>query len=293
MTDYSKLKVDELRQILVENYEIVPSSIEKMKKQQLIDTIEDFEKHSVDDDLDSYDIADQVEIHLSGETKGDAAKDLSPSDPEWHDYVISHLTEQEMFHNRPTVDGLRRVVELIMDGVSDMSTTVVQSPTPDNERRATVVVEILVGGRKFSGAADAYYGNANTEIEGQRICEYPVALAETRAEGRALKRALGLRLINAAEEISNNNDPNTDSDFITDTQISFIDTMCKNSARGMNINIEKFVEKHLPGKVGSIKKLAHGQAVIFIELLTDLQRGEITVSPEVVGYQDDWKNRFH
>src|SRR6056300_153449 len=164
-------------------------------------------------------------------------------DIEWTDYVLSLLSEDEKIQGNPTTDGLRRVFEKALNCVLVESTSdVVQSPCPTNEKRATVVHSLsyilkdIPQDSPFNtitvnGAADVYWGNCDKIFR-----NHPVAVAETRAEGRALRRALRLRKVVAAEEIAEEIEDHPDKDTvgkITNNQINFIDVLAKR----LNINI--------------------------------------------------------
>ena len=118
---------------------------------------------------------------------------LAPTihDIEWTDYVLSFLAEEEKIMGNPTTDGLRRIFEKVMDcEITHCDTTVVQSPSRDNEMRATVTHTItyilnreqpesktaFLNSRSVTGAADVYWGNCDKIFR-----NHPVAVAETRA----------------------------------------------------------------------------------------------------------------
>ena len=92
---------------------------------------------------------------------------------------------------------------------------------PENEKRATVVhtlsyvmndeeMEDGLRTRFVTGSADVYWGNCDKIYR-----NHPVAVAETRAEGRALRRALKLRKVVAAEELVEDAEDNPDFDSVS------------------------------------------------------------------------------
>ena len=141
------------------------------------------------------------------ETKEITKEISSPNitDVEWTEYVLGLLSDDEKIKGNPTTDGLRRIFETALNCVIiDSTSQVVQSPDMHNEKRATVVhdIEYVILGeedalskRKVNGAADVYWGNCDKIYR-----NHPVAVAETRAEGRALRRGLRLRKVVAAED---------------------------------------------------------------------------------------------
>lgn len=103
-----------------------------------------------------------------------------------------------------TVNGLMRVAMQHTDFIG-YKTEVQQTPEKKNDWSATVVVVAKFrSGYVFSGAADARMGTLADGFRG-----YSTALAETRALGRALRRALRINSC-TEEEISDEDLPITD-----------------------------------------------------------------------------------
>lgn len=215
---------------------------------------------------------------------------------EWNDYVLGLLSEDEKIDGNPTTDGLRRIFEIALNcTVVESISQVVQSPEPNNEKRATVVHTIgyvlnSEGSDKVnlnlkkivSGAADVYYGNCDKIYR-----NHPVAVAETRAEGRALRRGLKLRKVVAAEELAKNieDDPTSDNvDKISDQQINFIDVLAKRS----NININELM-LGLSIDPTNIKNISHDTGVSIIRELSKYQQNIGEIPPKLVGYDASWR----
>jgi hypothetical protein len=218
----------------------------------------------------------------------------SHNDLEWTDYVLGLLSEDEKIKGNPTTDGLRRIFEIALKcTVIHSDTDVVQSPSPDNEKRATVThkltyvlndnnlpSELLI--RSTTGAADVYWGNCDKIYR-----NHPVAVAETRAEGRALRRALKLRKVVAAEELTQETEDHPDANSvnkITNNQINFIDVI----AQRLNINISKLL-KQQSMEVKNIYDLAHQDAVDIIRLLSKYQQSVGEIPEDIIGYNNEWK----
>lgn len=225
---------------------------------------------------------------------GTVTKTPTPNDIEWTDHVLSLLSDDEKIMGNPTTDGLRRVFEIALNCViTDSSSNVVQSPSPENEKRATVVhsltyilndnggVENHLNVRSVSGAADVYWGNCDKVYR-----NHPVAVAETRAEGRALRRALKLRKVVAAEEIAKDIEDHPDHDSvtkITNNQLNFMDVLAKR----ININVNKLLDK-LAISRDTIYNISHSDAVDIIKKLTEYQQ-QNNVSEDILGYESNWK----
>lgn len=227
----------------------------------------------------------------------DEVKTKIPSmhDIEWTDYVLKLLSDDEKISGNPTTDGLRRIFEVALNCRLISSTSnVVQSPSPDNEKRATVVHSLTYllntstsGSNDFNiltvdGSADVYWGNCDKVYR-----NHPVAVAETRAEGRALRRALRLRKVVAAEELSNSIEDSPDGDSvskITSNQINFIDVIAKR----IDINPLKMFE-NLGIEEKSIKNIGHEKGVEIIRELSKYQQSVDTIPANLKGYSDTWK----
>lgn len=212
------------------------------------------------------------------------------SDVEWTDYVLSMLSDDEKIQGNPTTDGLRRIFEKVLDcEVIGAETQIVQTPEPNNEKRATAIHTISYIGKqnnkdikKISGAADVYWGNCDKIYR-----NHPVAVAETRAEGRALRRALKLRKVVAAEEIVDSIEDHPDQNSvnkITNNQINFIDVI----GQRLNINISKLLEEtSLDSK--NIYNISHQDAVGVIRNLSKFQQDMASIPDNIIGYNTEWK----
>jgi hypothetical protein len=220
---------------------------------------------------------------------------VTPNDLEWTDHVLSLLSDDEKISGNPTTDGLRRVFEKALDCKIIMSTSsVVQSPSPDNEKRATVVHSITyclntgnperpeLNTVSIDGSADVYWGNCDKVYR-----NHPVAVAETRAEGRALRRALKLRKVVAAEELAKDIEDHPDHNSvskITNNQINFIDVLSKR----LNINVTKLLQENNMENQ-NIYALSHDDAVTVIRLLSSYQQDMTNISENIIGYHNEWK----
>lgn len=215
------------------------------------------------------------------------------SDPEWSDYVIGLLSDDEKIKGNPTTDGLRRIFEIALDCVIvSSSSDVVQSPDPNNEKRATVVHSLTyvlnnkdldqeIKTRHVNGAADVYWGNCDKIYR-----NHPVAVAETRAEGRALRRGLRLKKVVAAEELAENIEDDVMGDNvskITHNQINFMDVL----SQRLNINMIEMIK--VLGYNNNIKELMHDDAVSIIRELSKYQQSVDDIPESILGYNENWK----
>ena len=214
-------------------------------------------------------------------------------DIEWTDHVLSFLTEDEKIMGNPTTDGLRRVFERVMNcEIMESDSKVVQTPSRENEMRATVEFTLVfkpnwipdgfTDVRSVTGCADVYWGNCDKVFR-----NHPVAVAETRAEGRALRRALRLRKVVAAEEVAGEIEDLIDGntiDKITNNQVNFIDVMSKR----LDVNVLKMLEKEFEFSDKNVYSLGYDQAVKVASKLAEYQQQDV-VPDELLGYDSNWK----
>jgi len=224
--------------------------------------------------------------------KGATIPDIN--DVEWTDYVLGLLSDDEKIAGNPTTDGLRRVFEIALDcTVVESSSSVVQTPEPSNGNRATLthtLVYVLNDPdidehfkfRTVNGSADVYWGNCDKIYR-----NHPVAVGETRAEGRALRRGLKLRKVVAAEEIAKEVEDidGNNVNKITDNQLNFIDVL----ANRLDINVKSLVS-NLKIENENIFGLAHEEAVTIIRRLSELQQNVDDIPESLMGYDSNWRN---
>ena len=229
------------------------------------------------------------------ETENNTNTPVSPNDLGWTDYVLSLLSDDEKIMGNPTTDGLRRIFETALNcRIISSTSNVAQTPDPSNEKRATVIHTISyylndpsvttteLNTVTIDGAADVYWGNCDKIYR-----NHPVAVAETRAEGRALRRALRLRKVVAAEELADNIEDHPDGNSvskISSNQMNFMDVLSKR----LNINTTALL-KSLDMTFDSVYNISHEDAVKAIQTLSKHQQDMSSIPSELLGYQDNWK----
>ncbi len=200
------------------------------------------------------------------------------SDKEWNEYVLSKLDPSELQDGNPTTDGLRRVAELLLGEIYEQYSEVVQSPEQGNSYNAVVVHTIkFVSGKTFAGSADSNHRNTDKPYD-----RYPVAVAETRAEGRALRRALGLKKPVADELSQVANEEEDDGTKIKDNQARTIRTLCKRC----NIGVNNFINS---GKntYDNLSDVTHVKAAAMIQQLNKYQQKPDSIPEELKGFKDN------
>ncbi len=220
----------------------------------------------------------------------------SITSPEWNDYVMGHFSESELIDGMPLAAGLRRVSELLLGQIVSSGPVQVFPPKEDNAPgRATVVWRVeFVNGMSFSDVADCWEGNTD-----DMFCAYAVATAATRAEARALRKALRLRVV-AAEEVTKKNTASIvraasqiktdstgeydDQSRMTDAQSNFIDIKGKQ----MNINPALLFKEVF--NVSTARKITKQVASNAISKLNEYQRNTDTIPENIRGYAEEWRN---
>ncbi len=256
-----------------------------MKNTENKNDILDNPDEDIDVDFDDVEIVKDVINHENENNNKDNQEPPLLGSVEWHDYVMSQFVEDELVKGNPTVDGLRRVAEKVLGPINKFFADVLQTPDLENERRATVRVTVHFTDTCYQGCADAYYGNS---IE--PYSHHPVSLAETRAEGRALKRALGLKKINAVEELADvtgdlvPQQTEQDSGLINATQLRHLDVM----GERLNINIKKMIENE--GYSCRSKLLTNDDALKLVEKVSNYQNKSEDILDEIKGYNAEWIN---
>ncbi len=213
----------------------------------------------------------------------------SMTSPEWTDWVLDQLRDDEKdAEGNPNIDGLRRLVEDILGTVIESYPRVVEAASIANNFRATTEHHLFIawGGnrqdmRHFGAAADVYPGNTDEEY-----ARYAAATCDTRAEGRAIRKALRLRRVVTAEEITAKPVSESGLDkFIVDSQIKGINKMCKD----LDINATAFINS---GKTNYANHthIRYDVALAMLEQLNRYLQNPDKIPENVKGYDPAWRN---
>lgn len=271
----------EIRQKLVKLGLTEQEADEIKGKANLITKLEELEVDNESKEIFENLEVDEEEIETVKENEQEE-KEIKICDPEWSDYVLSHLREDEKIKGHPKADSLRRLTELLFGSVISVTTKVVQCPSLENNGRATVVVKLKVEGYngvyyEASGAADVYPGNTE-----QLFAKFPVATAETRAEGRAYRKILRLQNVVAAEELVDENEIVDPGNQITPEQKKMIDVL----GERLNLNVEKFLESY-DITLERFDKITETKARELCKIVNSYQ--ETNVPENLVGYNKNWR----
>ena len=146
--------------------------------------------------------------------------------------------------------------------------------------------------RTFKEVADVWHGNTD-----DLFCAHPVATASTRAEGRALRKALKLRCL-AAEELAKKDivdivqqavkQSPTSGEYeanksISSQQVQFIDNRCNQ----LDIDVVKFINIG-ENTYNDINEVTKDSAKKMIKVLNTYQNGS-EIPEKVKGYNINWR----
>lgn len=220
-------------------------------------------------------------------------KVISPTDPNWKDFIMGLFDpKDEVFNGCPTVDGLRRITELVIGPIIESNAKVIQSPNKANDYHAVVEHEVVVLRKHHLEDGELPYQQIATEVADVRTDEndnmfskYSAAYASTRAEGRALRKLLRLRKIVAVEEMDGNNrfDGTMNIDAtMTATQCMTINLIAKRN----NVNTWDMIKDTLSSqKIKQARDIPYSDAKDIIGYLNEVDRGTETLPPQYLGYK--------
>ena len=291
MTNYSNMTVSELREILTGHG--VPNTVtDILKKKELI------KLHKEVTVLDEVNLDEDFEVIEEEAFEKTYESNIDPDAPdynstEWSDYVMTKFDKSELIDGNPICAGLRRVAELMLGTIIESGPEqVFPSTDPSKPGRATVLYKVVFDWmntgyiKTYKEVADVWHGNTD-----DLFCAHPVATASTRAEGRALRKALKIRAL-AAEELAKKDivgivqattaDWNPE-DTISNQQVTFINNKCKQ----LDIDVRKFVNMG-SSQYESINDVTRNTAQKMLRQLNDYQQ-KGSIPEQIQGYESDWR----
>lgn len=212
----------------------------------------------------------------------------SRTSPDWSDYVMGLLTKDEKVKDKPRADGLNRVARMLNGDFNYRLDVHHVSP----EFAAVTCIVTDQDGFDYTGSAECHVTNTDPPYN-----KYPLATAETRAIGRAMKRILGLTNVLTAEESSRIAEltiPESEEDrtegSIQPTQINFVDRMCKK----LNVNLKNAVVKII-GQHEKINDLSHSESLQLQQALDEWTKdtSEDPGYKQLGDYDPSWKSDFY
>lgn len=222
----------------------------------------------------------------------------------WSDYIMSLFHEDEMIDGNPLCHGLRRVATQVLGSiVSSKPVEVFPSLDANGPGRATIVYEIIFDWmnsgefRTFGDVGEVWHGNTD-----DIYLAHAAATACTKAEARALRKALMVRCT-SADEIPKYKDvaaiiknatasvtPATtgeiaSTDKISGPQINFLE----GKSRQLDINLLKYINSgsQTYEKIDDISKKT---ASDMIKKLNGYQNQESPIPDEIKGFDPNWRS---
>ena len=211
-------------------------------------------------------------------------------DPEWSEYLLDQLSDSELINGAPTVDGLRRITEKCFGEIIGSKSEIIDTPTAQNNQRCTIKHTLTIAkyGTAHSivvdGCVDVLYHKTPYPFK-----DHLVATADTRAEGKALRRALKIRVV-TAEELQNEDEQEalSSDELVNDQQILAINQLCKR----LDISVVPLVTGEYK-KTKTITELRNLEARLLISKLSEFQRTPDDIPKTYIGYNENWKTNFY
>lgn len=212
-----------------------------------------------------------------------------PTSPEWNDYVLSHFLDEEKDpQGRPTNDGLRRVVELLLGPIVGSVPVRYEFPEPGNPDRAISQCEVKIawGGnlgdiRVFGDLAEVNPDNIGLA----KFLPFALTTSYTRSESRAFRKALKLRKVLSADEVPilagsaavfTDQPVRGPGGFLSEGQERAIKKTC----RDLKIDAMKFIAMGA-GKYQSFAEIRHDTASNMMEHIQGFLQKPETIPPGI------------
>lgn len=203
-----------------------------------------------------------------------SGEDMTSVHPQWSDYVLNFLTEEELFNGCPRVDGLRRLVEKLISPIVriDVDVQPLLSPHLVIIAKATVFLE---NGYVHSSCADASMYNTDSAFK-QRL----TAMADGRAKSKAFREILRLRNVYSSEEATQEVVEREDDMLINDSQIALITNILPKKLE-VKFDFDKLVSNIL-GKEKSLRTLTHNEAIKVLNIMNDYIKNRENIPAEAI-----------
>lgn len=286
MSEYASLRAEEIRAKLIE-LGVSEDEVATIKgKSALVSKLQEFDLDTIFDNLEPA----LVEPTITNEIELEGAP--TPSMPEWTAYVLEQFTAKELQDGAPNVHGLRRVTEKLLGTIVESVVTVIETPNAENQGRATALhtlgIQTSKGFVTYSDAADAFSGNCL-----EPYSRHLVAMASTRAESRALRKALKINVTSAEEIVDNEQLPELDNSVswnpnekIPHTMILGIDAFCSK----LNINVMEYINSG-KAQYESIKDVPKAEGTKMFKYLNQYQTGKKEIPDHIQGYDANWREQ--
>jgi hypothetical protein len=293
MTNAQFMKKDDIRDLLIKQYNHTADQLQDLKRNELMDLLNKVENQAVQI-LEGAEIESPVDTIVSvtpditsEESEPAKAKDgiPSPLDPQWTKFILGQMEKNEIINGYPTCNGLRRMFELYIGEILECRIDIINSPTFNN-KVATVKCGITyapVAGtsrancKHIEDATDAHDGNTIIPFN-----MYLTATATTIAESRCLRKGLRLNTISNEEMMGTKDATPTDQILrniankpapAESTQKHAIAQVCSKNGLGTNKVLKHlFDKKAITSSV--LDEINYADAIAIMCQLTNWDRGQ-------------------
>ena len=286
--------VEEIRNELINKYGWTKEYAYTIKgKANLIGELNKLQNQEPDEESIEFDNLDVTIVEDEDDLSNKDRDVPRPSmfDLGWTDYVVGMLDKKEMISGNPKTDGLFRIAQKLFGRASIYS-------NPIHASLGAAVIKVTVvfpDGDTYEDVAEVYTEEQFRNTD-DPYSKYPAATAHTRALGRALRRALNIQ-VTTAEELSSAalaetivpHDEQRTEGGITDTQIRFIDLLCK--PEKLDLNVKNVVNNLFPS-TNNINDLSHSSALHINEKLSEWQQNRDNIPQGIGPYNPDWQSSF-
>jgi hypothetical protein len=218
--------------------------------------------------------------------------------PLWHEFVMMKFDDAEIDANGyPRVSGLRRVTEELLGDIV-VSEPFVIADGPDRcAIKHTIEIKFPAEEmpRRFSEVADATPANVGND---NKIIHFLLSTASTRAEARALRKALRLRVLSSEEASLADktggqltSDVSNQETYIHPSQITNLELMCKRNNIDLwkYINQTCFTDEMKQGKYITVEKIPYVCAQKMLRYLTRIQTKSLAAPEGATGFDPQWR----
>lgn len=289
--DYAKLRVDEIREMLLEH--LTEEEVVQIKGKA--DLVSKHQEIMENENQESVEILEDIEFADADEELVDEQSNVpNYYSPEWSKFIASQLTEDELYDGKyPKLIGLRRLTEKFLGPIMSAGPISLNTILDDSQiGRANCIYEIQVysfishdgtfhgtpiEAKVFRGAGGASCVNVEDEL----FRKFPEAMAETRAAARTFRNALRLDLVAYEEILGGKEKYNFELADIKEGDVKDkIQSHQKIAIRSLSDKLNIDVDKLLNGT--PLENLPYQQAVSIIEKLNSYQ-GSDKKSDEIPG----------
>lgn len=282
MSDFASMKVGELREIAMADFNLAEEDAASLKKSELVEHLERMSGKAPEFDLDF------EEAEIAAESKQEVLPKYGS--PEWQEFIMELFREDELFDGCPKSNALRRVAQEVLGPVVRAGTKYTDVVVQGDVRAVTVSYEVEIAWQLEFGVSSVnldypmptrIFGGVADCIENPQctFSRHPAAFAETKAMGRAYKTALCLDTVTSEEKRSgyDNSYPEqkspTDNSKISDQMLKMINvklSTCKVNLKDIIAeNPDLFTTK--VSSQGDLHKLSQHEAKELFKLLNSHQ----------------------